>query len=76
MTTATETRAAPLNSGTFGVEVDEAELVGLAVEGVPEETGGFCDTPLLTLTLKDDLDMEQTECFLPKEHPTSSPRAR
>ena len=42
MTMPTETRAALLNSGTFGVEVavelDDEELVGLAVEGVPEET--------------------------------------
>ena len=38
----TETRAALLNSGTFGVEVavelDDGGLVGLAVEGVAEET--------------------------------------
>jgi hypothetical protein len=27
-----------LNSGTAGVEVDEVEPVGVAVEGVPEET--------------------------------------
>jgi len=38
----TETKAALLNSGTFGVEVaaelDDGELVGLAVEGIAEET--------------------------------------
>ena len=38
---ATEMSAALLNSGTFGVEVavelDEGELVGLAVAGVQEE---------------------------------------
>ena len=43
MATITKTRAALLNSGTFGVEeaveLDDGELVGLAVEGVPEETG-------------------------------------
>jgi hypothetical protein len=40
MATTIEMRAAMLNSGTFGVgvDVDEVELVGVAVEGVPEET--------------------------------------
>ena len=33
-----KTMAALLNSGMFGVELDDAELVGL--EGVLEETGG------------------------------------
>ena len=38
MATTTEMRATLLNSGTAGVEVDEVEPVGDAVEGVPEET--------------------------------------
>ena len=44
---ATETSAALLNSGTFGVElgVEEVELAGVAVVGVPEETGVTVTVP-------------------------------
>ena len=46
---ATEMNAALLNSGTAGVEVDEVEPVGVAVDAVLEETGVTVTVPGLSL---------------------------